>query len=251
MTVTEVRVVAIETPGENSTVENTLPVNKFSRPPSLLARLICELFGTCSFVLFGASCAAKASSGLLAVSTAHGIVTVWLVYVFGSVSGGHFNAGATLVFLLHGQIKLIHALLYIIAQALGALLAGVLLLWLYYGTNSTFGTPQLATQPYEVTVAQGFAIEFICTTILSFVLLFTTSYNTKKETALVVGLIVFSSFLLGSDRDGAALNPWRWLGPAVASNTYDSYAWIYTVGPMGGFLVGFGFFRVYQLVWNW
>ncbi len=201
--------------------------------------------------MFGAGCATKASANLLTVSAAHGIVTVWLVYVFGSVSGGHFNAGATLVFLIDGQMKLIDAVLYIIAQALGALLAGVLLLWLYYGTNSTFGTPQLATQPYSVTIAQGFAIEFICTTVLSFVLLFTTSYNTKKETAFAVGLIVFSSFLLGADRDGAALNPWRWFGPAVASNTYDSYAWIYTVGPMGGFFVGFCLFRAYQLIWNW
>ena len=251
MNATGVRIEPIGTAGENSTPENTPPANKFIRPPSLLARLICELLGTCLFVLFGAGCATKASANLLTVSAAHGIVTVWLVYVFGSVSGGHFNAGATLVFLLQGQMKIIDALLYIIAQALGALLAGVLLLWLYYGTNSTLGTPQLATQPYEVTIAQGFAIEFICTTVLSFVLLFTTSYNTQKETAFAVGLIVFSSFLLGADRDGAALNPWRWFGPAVASNTYNSYAWIYIVGPMGGFFVGFCLFRSYQLIWNW
>ena len=251
MNATAVRIEPVAITRDNSTIENAPATNKFNRPPSLPARLICELLGTCLFVLFGAGCATKASADLLAVSTAHGIVTVWLVYVFGSVSGGHFNAGATLIFLLHGQMKIIDALLYVVAQALGALLAGVLLLWLYYGTNSTFGTPQLATQPYAVTVAQGFAIEFICTTVLSFVLLFTTSYNTKKETAIAAGLIVLSSFLLGADRDGAALNPWRWLGPAVASNTYNSYAWIYIVGPMGGFFVGYCLFRVYQLVWNW
>jgi aquaporin Z len=251
MNATEVRIEPMTIAGENLPLENATPANKFNRPPSLSARLVCELLGTCLFVLFGAGCATKASADLLTVSAAHGIVTLWLVYVFGSVSGGHFNAGATLAFLLHGQMKLIDALLYVIAQALGALLAGALLLWLYYGTNSTLGTPQLATQPYVVTTVQGFAIEFICTTVLSFVLLFTTSYNTKKETAFAAGLVVFSSFLLGSDRDGAALNPWRWLGPAVASNTYNSYAWIYTVGPMGGFSVGFGLFRAYQLVWNW
>ena len=244
-------VVPVENNGETLTPELGSMANRFNKPPSRLARLICELLGTCLFVLFGAGCATKASANLLTVSAAHGIVTVWLVYVFGSVSGGHFNAGATLVFFLKGQMKPIDALLYIIAQALGALLAGALLLWLYYGTNSNLGTPRLATDPYSVTVVQGFAIEFLCTTILSFVLLFTTSYNTKKETAFAVGLIVFSSFLLGADRDGAALNPWRWFGPAVASNTYDSYAWIYTVGPMSGFFFGFCLFQVYQLVWNW
>jgi aquaporin NIP len=248
-TVTSIEPLAIG--DENATPENAPCANNFNRRPSLPARLLCELLGTCLFVLFGAGCATKASADLVAVSAAHGIVTVWLVYVFGSVSGGHFNAGATLVFLLDRQMKLNDSLLYIIAQALGALFAGALLLWLYYGTNSTLGTPQLATKPYVVTIAQGFGIEFICTTVLSFVLLFTTSYNTKKETAFAVGLIVFSSFLLGADRDGAALNPWRWFGPAVASNTYDSYAWIYTVGPLGGFVFGFVLFRAYQRVWNW
>lgn len=230
--------------------ENRRVARVFEKESSLPVRLICEMFGTCCFVLFGAGCANKPGSGLLAISTAHGIVTVWLVYVFGPVSGAHFNAAATIAFAINGQIKIFHAFLYIIAQAFGALLSGALLLLLYYGNNSKLGTPELALTPYPVTVVQGFFLEFICTIILSFVSFFTTSYNTKKEAALPIGLIVFSSFLLASDRDGAALNPWRWLGPAVASNTYTSYAWIYIIGPIGGFIVGLGFFRVYEFIWN-
>ena len=219
--------------------------NGFRQPPPLSARLICEMIGTCLFVFFGAGCAAK-STDLLSISAAHGMVTVWLVYVFGPVSGGHFNAGATIAFAINGKMKIIEVIGYLVAQGVGALAAGALLLWMY-GTGSTLGTPALNR---DATVMHGFAIEFICTTALSFVIFFTTTYHPHKEAAYPIGLTVFSSFLIGADVDGAALNPWRWLGPAVASGTYASSAWIYTVGPVGGFILGYVLFRGYKLIWN-
>ena len=219
--------------------------NGFRQPPPLQARLLCELIGTCLFIFFGAGCAAKGVP-LLTVSAAHGLVTVWLVYVFGPVSGGHFNAGATIAFAVDGKMKIVEIIGYLLSQAIGALLAGVLLLWLY-GLDSTLGTPGLSATG---TVMRGFAIEFLCTTVLSFVIFFTTTYHSQKEAALPIGLVVFSSFLLGADVDGAALNPWRWLGPAVASRTFNSKAWIYTVGPVTGFLLGYLLFRMYKLLWN-
>ena len=219
--------------------------NGFVQPPPLRVRLICELVGTCLFIFFGAGCATK-TDNLLTVSAAHALVTVWLVYVFGPVSGGHFNAGATIAFAFDGKMKIIEVFGYLIAQAAGALLSGALLLALY-GTGTTLGTPGL--QP-NVTVMHGFAIEFLCTIVLSFVICFTTAYNQHKEAAFPIGLVVFSSFLLGADRDGAALNPWRWLGPAVASGTYHVEAWIYAAGPIGGFLVGYILFRLYKWSWN-
>jgi MIP family channel proteins len=221
------------------------PGNGFTQPPPLRVRLLCELIGTCLFILFGAGCAAKPHD-LLTVAAAHGLVTMWLVYVFGPVSGGHFNAGATIAFAIDGKMKLIEIFGYLISQGIGALCAGVLLLALY-GTSNTLGTPDLAA---GVTVAEGFAIEFICTTVLSFVVCFTTSYNAHKEAAVPIGLTVLSCFLIGADRDGAALNPWRWFGPAVVSGTFKSAAWIYIVGPITGFLLGYGLFRLYKLIWN-
>ncbi|CAF3340466.1 unnamed protein product [Rotaria socialis] len=219
--------------------------NGFQQPPPLRTRLICELIGTCLFVFFGAGCAVN-SPDLLTVSAAHAIVTMWLVYVLGPVSGGHFNAGATIAFAVDGKMKVIEVIGYLLAQAIGALCAGGLLVWVF-GTGTTLGTPGLHP---GITVVQGFAIEFLCTTVLSFVIFFTTTYNSHKEAAFPIGLTVFSSFLLGAGRDGAALNPWRWLGPAVCSNTFRSTAWIYGVGPITGFLCGYGIFRLYKLIWN-
>jgi glycerol uptake facilitator-like aquaporin len=219
--------------------------NGFKQPPPLSVRMLCELVGTCLFIVFGAGCAVKPVS-LLTVAAAHGLVTMWLVYVFGPVSGGHFNAGATVAFAVNGKMKIIEIIGYLFAQGIGSLLAGVLLLALY-GTGTSLATPALKP---DVTVMQGFAIEFICTSVLSFVIFFTTSYNTHKEAAFPIGLVVLSSFLIGADRDGAALNPWRWFGPAVISNTYHSEAWIYVAGPILGFLYGYILFRLYKGLWN-
>ncbi|CAF0889284.1 unnamed protein product [Didymodactylos carnosus] len=235
-------------------VLNKRVTNGYKMPPSLKAKLICELLGTLIFVFFGAGCAAK-SPDLLTAATAHGLVTIWLVYVLGPVSGGHFNAGATIAFAINGKMKKREIIGYLLAQGVGAVIAGYMLLLLYGNNNSTtkrLGTPALnhGASGYDVTVLQAFFIEFFCTIFLSFIIFFTTSYNSHKEAAVAIGLTVFSSFLVGADRDGAALNPWRWLGPAVASQTFSYYSWIYVAGPIGGFIVGHVFFRLYKLIWN-
>lgn len=225
----------------------TGPSNDFQQPPPLRVRLICELIGTCFFILFGAGCAAKLNPpDLLTVSVAHALTAMWLIYVFGPVSGGHFNAGPTIAFAFDGKMSIVEILGYLAAQGVGSLIAGALLLALY-GTDSKLGTPGLSPGTDAV---HGFAIEFICTTILSFVICFTTSYHTHKEASFPIGLTVLSCFLIGADRDGAALNPWRWFGPAVASRTFNASAWIYIVGPIGGFILGYGLFRLYKLIWN-
>jgi aquaporin Z len=242
--VTETTVIAAP-----ANTEVNAPENGFAQPPPLSVRMICELIGTCLFIFYGAGCATNLTVSmapdLLTVSVAHGFVTMWLVYVFGPVSGGHFNAGATIAFAIDGKMKITEIIGYLVAQALGALLAGALVLAIY-GTGSSLGTPAIQVG----TLMQGFAVEFICTTVLSFVIFFTTSYNTHKEAALPIGLVVLSSFLLGANRDGAALNPWRWFGPAVISKTFHKEAWIYVVGPIGGFIFGYGLFRLYKLLWN-
>ncbi|CAF1608776.1 unnamed protein product, partial [Didymodactylos carnosus] len=138
--------------------------------------------------------------------------------------------GVTIAFALTGKMKKYEIIGYLISQCIGALIAGAFLLLLYDKTTG-LGTPTLALG--TTTVLQGFFIEFLCTMFISFIIFFTTTYQSHKEAALPIGLAVFSSFLVGADRDGAALNVWRWLGPAVASQTFKYYSWIYIAGPIG------------------
>ena len=53
----------------------------------------------------------------------------------------------------------------------------------------------------------------------------------------VIGGTVGLCALVGGPLSGAALNPARWLGPALLSGSWQ-HAWIYLVGPLAGALVG-------------
>ena len=223
-------------------------VDAFPKPAPLSTRLICEMIGTCLFVFFGAGVATQHQPqfDVLPVSVAHALTAMWLIYVFGDVSGAHFNAGPIIVALIDRKLGLIEAIAYLSAQGIGTMIAGGLLCAIY-GTNTNLGIPHLIDDTKDY---QGFLLEFICTTILSFVINFTTSFNTQKEAAFPIGLTVLSCFLLAAGRDGSALNPWRWLGPAVFTNRYDSYCWIYIIGPIGGFIHGYIIFRLYRYIWQ-
>ena len=59
---------------------------------------------------------------LLGNTIATGAILTVLILIFGPISGAHFNPAVTLSFLLRGQIKSSHAILYILTQLLGGIL---------------------------------------------------------------------------------------------------------------------------------
>src|SRR5262249_49572129 len=67
---------------------------------------------------------ANANAGLLGVAVAHGLVLAVLVSAFGAVSGGHFNPAVTFGVWIAGRIRPARAVLYVIAQLIGAVAAG-------------------------------------------------------------------------------------------------------------------------------
>jgi len=214
--------------------------------PPLFIRLIVEFLGTLTFVFFGAGTAAHlgATDGGApspSAALAHGIVTAVLIYLFADVSGAHFNPGPTIVEMYTRKMNIVTGLLYMLFQAGGALSAGGLLL-IIYGTHHPLGTPtfndhNLLLPPIHT--VQAFFIEFI-----GGIFLMVTAYTSARKghspatSGLAVGGALTVIFLFAATLDGAAMNPWRWLGPAVASRTFNDGFWIYLVAPPAGFVVG-------------
>src|SRR2546421_4749203 len=90
-----------------------------------------ELTGT--FVLVFASCGSAVLAGdkigFLGVSLAFGLSLLAMVYVIGPISGCHINPAVTLGVLLARKIEARHAVAYVVAQVVGAIVAaGVLLI---------------------------------------------------------------------------------------------------------------------------
>lgn len=207
-----------------------------------VAALIAEALGTFLFFFVGAGSvvlgdylAANGGSGpgLLGVALAHGLALAVLVSALGPVSGGHFNPAVTLGVWLMGKITPTKAALYVVAQLVGGLAAGLALKAVFADAwqPSNIGTPALGA---GITPALGIGIEAVLTALLMLTVIGTAvDPRAPKIGGLAIGLAVAADILVGGPLTGAAMNPARWFGPAVAAGAYaDWYVW--WIGPAIG-----------------
>jgi aquaporin Z len=154
-----------------------------------------------------------------------------------SISGGHLNPAVTAGMLAIRRIDPRTAILYILAQLLGAVLAAMALKALLPpGITKVLaiGTPALAA---NVTVGKAIATEAILTFFLMSAVLGTAvSPDAPKIGGFGVGLTLLIGILFGGPLTGAALNPARAFGPALVSGQWISQG-VYWVGPILGALV--------------
>jgi MIP family channel proteins len=206
------------------------------------AALVAEAFGTFLFFFVGAGAvvlgdylAANGGTGpgLLGIALAHGFALAVLASALGAVSGGHFNPAVTLGVWIMGRITPMGAALYVIAQLIGGLAAGLALKAVFADSwqASNIGTPALGA---GITPFLGIVVEAVLTALLLLVVIGTTvDSRGPKLGGLAVGLAVTADILVGGPLTGAAMNPARWFGPAVAAGAYaDWYVW--WIGPAIG-----------------
>lgn len=209
----------------------------------LNAALVAEAVGTFLFFFVGAGAVvltaytADGQPGVVGIALAHGLALAVLVSAFGAISGAHFNPAVTVAVRLAGKIEWSRAVMYVLAQLIGAVAAGLALravlpesAW----SAVNLGTPALGE---GIDVWAGIIIEAILTLVL-ILTVFGTAIDPRapKIGGLAIGLAVAADIFMGGPLTGAAMNPARWFGPAVASGTYtDWYVW--WVGPLLGAIV--------------
>jgi MIP family channel proteins len=211
-----------------------------------VAALIAEATGTFLFFFAGAGSVVLGDymagtggtgPGLLGVAFAHGLALAVLVSALGPVSGGHFNPAVTLAVWIMGKITPTRAGLYVVAQLVGALAAGLALKLVFADAwqASNIGTPALGS---GITPIVGIAVEAVLTALLVLAVIGTAvDPRAPKIGGLAIGLAVAADILVGGPLTGAAMNPARWFGPAVAAGAYaDWYVW--WIGPVIGAAVG-------------
>jgi MIP family channel proteins len=215
----------------------------------LWAALVAEAVGTFLFFVVGAGSvilAAHAGAngpGLVGIAFAHGLALAVMVSAFGAISGGHFNPAVTVAVRLAGRIEWTHAAAYVAAQLVGAAAAGYLLLAVMpeAATKASFvGTPTLDP---AISVAAGIAIEAVLTLLLVLTV-FGTAIDARAPRlgGIAIGLAVAADVLMGGPLTGAAMNPARWFGPALASGHWDNW-YVWWVGPLIGAIVAAVIYR--------
>ncbi|XP_073011829.1 probable aquaporin PIP2-6 [Typha latifolia] len=180
--------------------------------------------------------------GFLGVAWSFGGMIFILVYCTAGISGGHINPAVTFGLLVGRKLSLVRAVLYIIAQCLGAICgAGIVKGIMKHPYNSLGGGANEVADGYSKGAALG--AEIIGTFILVYVVFSATD---PKRTArdsyvpvlvpLPIGFAVFMAHLATIPITGTGINPARSLGAAVIYNQHKSWDdhWIFWVGPFLG-----------------
>jgi MIP family channel proteins len=200
-----------------------------------------EFIGTFALVFVGSGAImttkiTQSSAGLVEVALAHGIILAVMVSATMRISG-HFNPAVTLGFLATRRIEAMMAALYVVAQLLGAIIAGYALKATYPAAVfvATRGGGQSVA--LDITGSQAFILEAIATFFLVIVI-FGTAVDLRgpKIGGLAIGLTIAADILAIGPLTGASMNPARSFGPAVASGVYEAQL-LYWIAPITGGLV--------------
>lgn len=221
---------------------------------------LAELLGTMLLILLGDGVVANVcldkskanGSGWLVIATGWALAVTIPVFIFGPISGAHFNPAVTLGLAAIGKFPWADVPLFILCQMLGAFI-GACLVYVYYKNHFDATEDKdtkrgvFCTAPAIKDTVNNFICEFIGTFVLVFAILGIA--NTKMVdgiSPLVVGLIIWVIGITLGGTTGYAINPARDLGPRIAhailpiKGKGDSdwgYAWIPIVAPILGGIV--------------
>ncbi|URE23020.1 hypothetical protein MUK42_18238 [Musa troglodytarum] len=173
--------------------------------------------------------AACSGVGILGIAWAFGGMIFILVYCTAGVSGGHINPAVTLGLFLARKVSLVRALLYMVAQCLGAI-CGVGLVKGFqeaYFVRYGGGANELSAGYSKGT---GLTAEIIGTFVLVYTVFAATDPKRNARDShvpvlapLPIGFAVFMVHLATIPITGTGINPARSLGAAVIYN--QAKAW--------------------------
>jgi aquaporin Z len=213
-----------------------------------MKKYLAELLGTFVLVFVGTGSAVVAGKyiGFLGISLAFGLSFLVLVYAIGQISECHINPAITVAMLLNGKIPAKDAIIYIIVQCIGAIIASALLLAIMTGLPGyDLATNNLGANGYGAdylggySLASGFIIEVVTTFIFLMVIFGATSSKAPAGFAgIAIGLSLAMIHMVSIPITGTSVNPARSLGPAlVAGGTALSQLWLFIVAPVIGAVI--------------
>jgi MIP family channel proteins len=216
-----------------------------------LKPLIAEFIGTFTLIFIGVGSIAADSMtggklGLTGIALAHGLAIAVMASATAAISGGHLNPAVTTGLWFVKKIDTSKALAYILAQCAGAIFAALLIKGALPSSVLTtigMGTPAVGA---GISANAALLTEIILTFFLVFVVYGTgVDARAPKVGGLFIGLTVTLDILMGGPISGAAMNPARYIGPALLGGGLQDW-WIYWLGPICGGILAASIYR-YQL----
>lgn len=229
-------------------------------PISDVKKYIAEAVGTfvLVFVSVGTAVVAGDKVGNLGVALAFGLTLLFLVYSIGPVSGCHVNPAVTLGQFLIGRVSAVTAGLYVVAQVIGGLIAGLVLyavaqsLPSYDRAASGLGangwgkhSPSAIEGPLGGVLQNGYGfgamvvIEIVLTALLVFVVLAATDQISDVPLAgIAIGFTLAAIHIMSIPVDNTSVNPARSFAVAWYQNGAPAQLWAFIVFPLIGGALG-------------
>lgn len=202
-----------------------------------MKKYLAEAIGTFALVFCGTGAIIinqETSGGVThpGIALTFGLIVMVMIYALGPISGAHLNPAVTIAFTAAKRFPVKQILPYVISQAIGALIASLILHQLF-SANEFLGS----TIPNGSDL-QSFILEFILAFFLMLVIIHVATGS--KEQGMFAGLAIGGTVLLeamfAGPISGASMNPIRSLAPALVSGHFK-HLWIYVSSPVLGALL--------------
>ncbi len=219
-------------------------------------KLIAELLGTFWLVFGGCGAAVLAAAfggtdsnlgiGLVGVSFAFGLTVLTMAYAIGHVSGCHLNPAVTLGLVAGKRHPAGEAVPYIVAQTVGAAIAGGVLYAIATG-KAGFEVGGFASNGFGALSPGGYGLfacalaEVVLTFFFLLIILGATDRRAPAGFApIAIGLGLTLIHLISIPVTNTSVNPARSTGAALFAETAAlSQLWLFWVAPIvGGVLAG-------------
>lgn len=206
---------------------------------TLSRKLVVEFIG--AFFLMFTIGMAVATAGTLA-PLAIGASLMVMVFAGGHISGGHYNPAVSTAAFFRGALSREEYPAYIVAQAIGAILAGLLVSALGYAP---------ATTAAVAGVGKMLIVEFLFTFALCYVVLNVATAKDNDNNSfygLAIGFTVAVGAFAVGKVSGGSFNPAVSLGASVLGMFSWSHIWVYLLAEFVAGAVAAGVFLITQPV---
>ncbi|XP_049838366.1 aquaporin-like [Schistocerca gregaria] len=218
----------------------------------MLVVFCAELLGTallmfvgCMGGVYGLDGTSEKPSGLQG-PLVFGMTVATIIQIVGHISVAHLNPSVTLCAVLRGDLNVAAALVYLVAEGVGAVLGFGLLL---VATPASVACECTTVPAAPLTPLQALLVETVATAVLVLLCMGLWDGRNSRNTdssPLKFGFYITIISLAAGPYTGASMNPVRTLAPALWKNVWTDH-WIYWVGPLSGSAVAT---LLYQLVFE-
>ena len=213
--------------------------------------VVAEFVATFALIFIGAGAVIQYNAGkldLTGVALAQGLVLAIMVSITAHISGGLVNPAVAISLWVTGKLPSVRTVALIVAELAGAVAGAYMLKFLVPAAQFDAGGAGAPALGDGIAVGKGILIEAAATFLLVYAVFGTTvdqRGSFAKTAGFTIGLVIAFDIMAFAPYTGAAMNPARWFGPALAGGLWDNwYVWV--VGPIaGGIIAGVLYWAVF------